>query len=234
VPTEMVSFTELAKLLGMDKTHANRYAKKVAEKLGIEIRRWRDPSANNQSVLAVTGSDAERVVEYRRSEGFLGSDRVPVIDIGVFYVVQLVPDLDPYRLKLGFAVDMQERLSQHRTAAPTATVLKTWQCRRAWETTVMEALVSEGCRLILNEVYECKDVEELLEKGNRLFDLLPDPSRKIELSDKSPLISERIKRQQSAAQRRGKPRALAEAFCTEKIFLVLDPAYYTCYYTCNI
>jgi DNA-binding MarR family transcriptional regulator len=207
MPTEMVSFTELAKRLGMDKTHASRYAKRVAEKLGIEIRRWRDPSANNQSVLAVIESDAERVVECRRSEGFLGSDKVPATDRGVFYVVQLVPDLDPSRIKLGFAVDMQERLSQHRTAAPTAAVLKTWPCRRAWETTVMESLVSEGCRLILNEVYECKDVATLLEKGNRLFELLPDPSRKVELSDKSPLVSERRKRQQAAAQRRGKPRA---------------------------
>jgi hypothetical protein len=189
MPDVMVSFKELAARLSMDRSHANKYAKKAAAKLRIQIRQWRDPTANNQVVLAVTEQDAERIVEYRRNQGFLGSEKVPATDTGLFYVVQLVPELDPGRIKLGFAVDMNERLSQHRTAAPTSAILKTWPCRRAWETTVMDSLVCEGCKLILNEVYECQDIAALLERGDRLFQLLPDPRDRVDVSDNSPLLA---------------------------------------------
>jgi hypothetical protein len=203
---EMVSFTELAKKLAMHKAHANRYVKKATHKLDIQIRKWRDPDAGNQLVMAVSAADAERLVEYRRNQGFLGGQQTLDIDKGVFYVVQLVPDLDPKRIKLGFAVDMAERLQQHRTAAPTADVLKTWRCKRAWETTVMEALVCEGCSLILNEVYECDDVSALLERGEKLFNLLPDPDKKIGISETSPLRSDK-RDSQPAAQRDAEDRA---------------------------
>jgi len=185
----MVSFKELAARLRMDRSHANKYAKKAAAKLGIQIGQWRDPTANNQVVLAVTEQDAERIVEYRRSQGFLESDKVPATDTGLFYVVQLVPELDPSRIKLGFTTDMNERLSQHRTAAPTSAVLKTWPCRRAWETTVIDCLVCAGCKLILNEVYECPDIAALLDRGDELFQLLPDPRDSVDLSDGSPLLA---------------------------------------------
>jgi hypothetical protein len=33
--------------------------------------------------------------------------------------IMLVPELDPRRIKLGYADELSYRLSQHRTAAPT-------------------------------------------------------------------------------------------------------------------
>jgi hypothetical protein len=106
--------------------------------------------------------------------------------LGVFYVIRLVPELDPRRLKLGFADDLQSRLGQHRTVAPTAAVIKSWPCKRAWEKTVMDCLTGANCRLILNEVFECDDVDDLIRCADNLFALLPDPAAKALLADVSP------------------------------------------------
>src|SRR5262249_33797068 len=95
-------------------------------------------------------------------------------------------DLDPRRLKLGVADDLPSRLSQHRTAAPTAVVVKSWPCKRTWEGTVMDCLTAVNCRLILNEVFECDDVVALIARGDNLFALLPDPGAKPALAEVSP------------------------------------------------
>jgi hypothetical protein len=108
----------------------------------------------------------------------------------VFYVIELVPELDPTRIKLGFALNLNERLAQHKTAAPTARVLKFWPCRRAWELTVMDSLSAANCRLILNEVFECDDLPALLRRGDEIFALLPEPVRKRDLSEHSPFRAE--------------------------------------------
>lgn len=105
---------------------------------------------------------------------------------GFFYIIQLIPELDPKRIKLGFADDVNVRLSQHRTSAPTAVVLKSWPCKRSWEGTVIDALASVGGKLILNEVYEFQDVQALLKHAEQLFVLLPDPGKKVLLADASP------------------------------------------------
>jgi hypothetical protein len=88
--------------------------------------------------------------------------------------------------ELGFADDLLSRLGQHRTAAPTAVVVKSWPCKRAWEGTVMDCLTAVNCRLILNEVFECDDVDALIARADKLFDLLPDPAAKAPLADVSP------------------------------------------------
>jgi hypothetical protein len=104
-------------------------------------------------------------------------------------VIQLVPELAANRLKLGFASDVADRLQQHRTSAPTATVRKTWPCRKAWELTAIAALTVVGCRLILNEVFECDDLEQLLARGDAFFGMLPEPGWLVPLATCSPLNS---------------------------------------------
>jgi len=107
-------------------------------------------------------------------------------EIGCFYVIQLVPELDPKRIKLGFAIDLNNRLLQHRTAAPTATVLTSWPCRRSWETTVMDCLSADSCHHILSEVFECENLSALVDKGDSLFSILPHPNDRAALSHHSP------------------------------------------------
>lgn len=179
---EFVSLKQLATEVGMDRSHARRYVLK----LGITPHKRRTPDSANQLTLVLTQEEADRVRSLRSEQGFLDTSKPMATGVGVFYIIQLVPELDPKRIKLGFADEVASRLSQHRTAAPTAKLVKLWPCKRAWETTVMDALTAIGCRLILNEVFECDDLAELISKGDALFAVLPLPTSRPGLADVSP------------------------------------------------
>lgn len=177
-----VSLKHLAEELGMDRSHARRYVKR----LGIEPHKRRTPDSQNQLTLAVDHNEADLIRQKRREEGFIGDAKPVAKDVGEFYIIRLVPELDGQRVKMGFADDLATRLSQHRTAAPTAEVVASWPCKRSWENTVMDCLSGFNCRLILNEVFECDDVDRLLDLANQLFELLPDPAQKTPLAEASP------------------------------------------------
>ncbi len=192
---QFVPLKHLADEFGMDRSHARRYV----IKLGLTPHRRRTASSGGQLTLALTSGEAEMVRARRREEGFLGSSKPVETGVGVFYVIQLVPDLDSKHFKLGFAEDVSTRLAQHRTAAPTARVVKSWPRKRSWESTVMDALSAVGCRLILNEVFECDDLDALLKHGDALFALLLEPARRPELSDLSRITrNKRVRRHLSA------------------------------------
>jgi len=179
---EFISLKHLSEEIGMDRSHARRYVLK----LGITPHKRRTPDSQNQLTLAVDKDEAELIRQKRREEGFIGESKPIAKDTGVFYVIRLVPEFDPRRVKLGFADDLNSRHSQHRTAAPTAVVVKSWPCKRAWEGTVMDCLTGFSCRLILNEVFECEDVDSLIARGDQLFAMFPDPGNRVALADASP------------------------------------------------
>lgn len=177
-----ISLKQLSENLGMDRSHARRFVLK----LGITPHKRRTHDSANQLTLTVTSEEAEKILEARRSLGF-SEDRTAVdTEAGVFYVIQLVPELDPKRIKLGYANDLSDRLAQHRTSAPTAKVVSSWPCKRSWKTTVMDCLRMIGCKHILNEVFECEDLSTLIEHGDKLSALLPNPAASIGISDHSP------------------------------------------------
>lgn len=181
---EYISIKQLATEIGMDRSHARRYVLG----LGLTPTKHRTADSGNQLTLTVTAPEADFIRQNRKEQGFLESSKPIENEVGSFYVIQLVPELDRKRIKLGFADDINQRLSQHRTSAPTATVLKSWPCRRSWEKTVIDALAGVGGKLILNEVYEFDDIEKMIEHGDQLFSLLADPSSTIEVSSVSPLV----------------------------------------------
>lgn len=182
---EFVSLKDLAKRLGMDRSHARRYVLK----LGYTFHKRRTADSGRQLTLCVTSDQADEIVSRRADKGFLGSSVVTVSDVGVFYVIQLVPELAPQRLKLGFAESLEQRLSQHRTAAPTARVVRAWPCKRSWESTAIDALTRIGCRLVLNEVFDCEDPDALVQRGDAFFGTLPLPEWRVALAEISPLNS---------------------------------------------
>ncbi len=178
--SEFVSLKELAVEIGMDRSHARRFVVKN----GVSFHKRRTRDSGGQPTLCLTVDQAD-IVRTMRS-GFVTPIKLEAsCGAGFFYVVRLVPELDPRRIKLGFADDVANRLAQHRTAAPTAAVVASWPCKRSWELTTIDCLARE-CRLILGEVYECDDLEGLLVKAGRFFELLPDPSSTPELSTHSP------------------------------------------------
>ena len=169
---EHVTLKSLAPLVGMDRSHLRRYV----IKLGIKAVKIRE---SGQLLLAVSTDEADRIVEQRARDGH--TTGAPVItDAGLFYIVCLVPDLDPRRVKLGFTQDMSARLATHRCSAPTAELVKAWPCKRQWESTAMEA-VAHGARHILNECYE-GDVAEMCSRAKRFFDAMPEIKKTLDTS----------------------------------------------------
>jgi hypothetical protein len=65
-------------------------------------------------------------------------------------------------------------------------MLKAWPCKRSWDYAVMASITREGCKLVLNEVFE-GNVEGFIERGDQFFAVMPTPESERELSEHSPL-----------------------------------------------
>lgn len=180
---DFVSIRDLADILGMDRSGLRKYVQKE----GFTPHKRRTPGSRNQAAYGFTRAEVETIKNKREAQGFSGDRPVVAGTDGVFYCIQLVPDLDANRIKFGFAQDLADRLSQHRTAAPTATVLRSWPCRRSWELVAMDAASRSGCRLLWSEVFECDDLTTVIANLDLFFQTLPSPQFKVPLSDRSPM-----------------------------------------------
>lgn len=167
MPTVLLK--DLAQELGLDKSNVRRYVLKQ----GVEFLKVRTSETRGQQTLALSEEDANFIRERRRAEGFSSPEPVISNGEGWFYVVQLVPELKPGRIKLGFAKDAENRLRAHRTSAPTAEVLKTWPCKRAWEGTVVDCITQKGCKSFSTEVFDCENLDRLIELAEAFFRLMP-------------------------------------------------------------
>jgi len=106
----------------------------------------------------------------RESESDRSEPAIP--ELGVFYVVQLEPDHDPGRFKVGFASNMAERLRAHRCSAPFSKVLKTWPCRSLWEKTAIDC-VCVGCEKLHTEVFRIDSIDKVITKCDEFLALMP-------------------------------------------------------------
>lgn len=137
---------------------------KLIKRHNIETSKFR--TGNGQLASSISDDDASRLIEeYNTNEDFTVQQ-----DVGFFYIIALVPDLKPSRLKFGFANDVARRLSDHRCAAPTATILTSFKCERCWEQTAIAAITS-GIQYtrIGFEVYDVEDVDKTIERASRFF-----------------------------------------------------------------
>ncbi len=166
---DYVTLEQVAHDMGLDKSNARKYILKK----GFTFLQLRTKEASGQMVNALTIEDAEAVKETRRREGFTYDTVVTENGKGYFYVIQLVPELSAARIKVGYASDIQQRLAAHRTASPTAELVKHWPCKVVWERAAIDSLTRIGCNLIANEVYNCTDIPALTERGDGFFAIMP-------------------------------------------------------------
>lgn len=167
-----VTLASLAEELGLDRSNMRKYILKH----GFAPVTVRTPESRSQLTLALTQEDAEAVRALRQSHGFSKTQEQTDMGMtGAFYIVQVVPEFAPNRIKLGFATDAVARLSSHRTAAPTAQLVKVWPCQRSWEACAIASITRAGCRLIANEVYECDDLQATVDRGAAFFAVMPNP-----------------------------------------------------------
>ncbi len=170
-----VTVKQLAEELNHDRSSLRKYLIKN----GFQLHRVRTPASRGQETLALTAEDAELVRATLQSEGYVASSSAS--PHGYFYAIQVVPELAPNRVKLGWASDVQARLAAHRTAAPTAALLKSWPCRQRWEFTAIDSATRTGCKALLNEVFECDSLDALVGRVDAFFAIMPEVTKATEI-----------------------------------------------------
>jgi hypothetical protein len=182
---ELIGLAEIATRLSVDVRTVRRLIAQESETLAIEIQRGK-----GEKVL-LSKDDSERLIASylarRGAQGGAPEDATKFDRFGYFYLIQLIPEALPNRIKIGFADNVERRLNEHRTAAPTAKLLKAWPCKRSWDYAAMDSITREGCRLVLNEVFE-GDVDGFLRRAEEFFAVMPNPDMQRELSEYSPLF----------------------------------------------
>ena len=162
-PNKIVLVYELARELPMHKSNLS----KLIDKLEIKKISVRSPEKNNQLVSAITEEDAEAVRKYRSD-----FEIIEHANEGVFYILQLLPEIDSLRVKLGFAQDLNDRISYFRTLLPELVVLKTWKCDKNLEKTVIRMAITSECEQVGIEVYRVTSVENTVTRLDKIFDML--------------------------------------------------------------
>jgi len=175
---EFVTMTEIAARLNLDRSHARKYVLKH----GFTFMKVRTPESRNQLTLALSPQDADTIVEIREKNGYpterSGFKSIqPIVNEsqGYFYIIQLIPELAPKRVKLGFATDVDARLSAHKNTAPTATVIKTYPCMKVWEAAAISSITRVECKNIGGEVFECVNLKRMIQRAEEFFRIMPKP-----------------------------------------------------------
>ena len=168
-----VAVAELADELGTYK----QTIFKIVKRLGIQPAKRREPTRGNQLVALVSEADAAAIrvafAEGRRNVAQGVSEVVEFApDEGWFYLIQLEPEHDPGRFKVGFTTDLDGRLRHHRCSAPFAVYTKTWPCRRTWERAAIDCMTI-GHEQLHTEVFRGSSLEEVAARGDQFFKVMP-------------------------------------------------------------
>ncbi len=167
---ETISVIDAAKNLGKQKAHIF----KILGRLGIESIKEKNSAARGQKISYITTEDYERIKEYLAGAENESGEAPTQPDVGgVFYLIQLEPEHDPGRFKLGFATNIEERLRSHKTAAPFSKALKTWPCKLLWEKTAIEC-AAQGCVRLHTEVFRTDSIDEVRSRCEQFFKLMPE------------------------------------------------------------
>jgi hypothetical protein len=155
---------------------------KILRRLDIRPTRRREPNRGNQNVATVSPSEAAAIrAEIVRSSDTSGTGSSASAgsaavfssdDVGFFYLIQLEPDHDPGRFKVGFTMDLDGRLQKHRCAAPFAQHLKSWPCKRIWERAAIDC-VTNGSERLHTEVFRAASLEQLAARAQAFFSMMP-------------------------------------------------------------
>lgn len=169
---EYVTLKEIAEVLKLDRSNA----RKIILNLGFAPMKVRTEESKNQLTLALTAQEAQELYDIREKAGFNPSNRMTVNagnGKGEFYIIQLVPELDPLRVKFGFASNAKLRLQTHQTTAPTCVLLHSWPCKKTWEQPAIDSITRNDCKKIGGEVFQVSSLEKTIEKANQFFDIMP-------------------------------------------------------------
>jgi hypothetical protein len=187
---EYLTYYEIADRLGVEITTVRRSVKRLSKSHNIYPLYQTTPSSKGARVYCLGIDDANILFSWFENRGTTAPedqiDSASFQRYGYFYIVQLVPELMPERVKIGYTDNLESRLIEHQTSAPTAIYVKTWECKRSWDQSAMDCITRDGCHLVMNEVYE-GDIEGFIKRGESFFNIMPKRKHKIPLSKHSPL-----------------------------------------------
>jgi len=181
---DFVTFRELADQIGVEITTIRRNVKR----LNLEIRNEKTETSKGALVQCLSIDNANNLISHfeNRDKPNSESDSAALDRFGYFYIIQLVPEVLPNRVKIGYTDNLETRLREHQTAAPTAIYLGHWKCKRSWDQAAMDSITRVDCSLVMNEVYE-GDIDGFLNRAKEFFNVMPKSSDKLKLSEHSPL-----------------------------------------------
>jgi hypothetical protein len=162
---ETVLIKTVADKLGIVK----EYTLRLAKKKGFEIH------YGKRNVASLLKADAEKLIreyESRRSSNGTAFENTVFDGFGYFYLIQLLPDEIPDRIKIGYTNNLDQRLADHRVTNPTLKLVKSWSCKRTWEYSATASITREGCSHVGGEVYEGA-VKGFLDRAGAFFTLMP-------------------------------------------------------------
>jgi hypothetical protein len=180
------TYKEVADELGVSIDTVRRNVRSQKKELKIEPKKQKTPSSKGALVACLSFDDAEKLIRFYKTKGTTKSGLNNDRNFGFFYLIQLIPEFNPNRVKIGFADDVEKKLKEHQTASPTAKLVGYWPCKRAWDQAAMDSISRIDCKLVLNEVYE-GDIQCFKERADEFFKIMPDPATEIVLSEYSPL-----------------------------------------------
>ena len=179
---ECISVIDAASEIGLDK----RNVFKILKRLGIEtfLERSSSPNHRGQAIAHISLEDfeslrndmASKVTTPLAADSDTADLEYVPIEAGNFYVIQLEPEHDCGRFKVGFAVSIAERLRSHRCAAPFAKLVKSWPCRRVWERTAIDC-VTAGCEQLHTEVFRTSELAGVITRCDQFFSMMPQGIR---------------------------------------------------------
>lgn len=165
IPDNYISLKEASTQLKMDK--GNLYH--LIKKLKIKMDKTRE--SNGHTINIIELSDFEKIKNYRQNP-LSNNKKITNIDYenGVFYVIQPIPEYNLNRIKVGFSNNIDTRKLQYSTICPSTNIIKTWQCKRCWEKTIIAQSTSSEQKLG-EEIFEVKDLEQFIKKLDFIFSL---------------------------------------------------------------
>ena len=164
---EYLTLKQVAEVLGRDPSGVRRYIKTNCPNINwLSIR-----DQNGQKCSVFTKEDVDAIIKTRKIQGYQNQEvPVPISIHGLFYIIQLLPDIDPNRLKLGFASDIGNRIANHRTTCPNLNVLQTFSCKKYWEKTAIDYLAATNKMThIGGEVFRCADLSHVINVATQFF-----------------------------------------------------------------
>ena len=161
----MKSITQLAQEFKMNKANLH----KLIRKLEIDIKMVRDPKAGNQKVAMINLEGIKILKEYR-SDFNQPEDK----GIGMFYLLRLLPDIEPNRVKFGYTTDIKMRLKQLKTVCPQLETIKTWNCKSMIEQIVILIATTKEDKRLSAEVFNISNIDKTISRIDLFFSMLED------------------------------------------------------------